>query len=59
MSSPRADTVQSFVLTFTLNSWRRPEGRPELLGAAVAARRHVVRYLKEWNIQSVSISISV
>ena len=35
------------VLTFALDGGRRPEGRPELLGAAVAARRHVVRNLQE------------
>ena len=35
------------LLTFALNGGWRPEGRPELLGAAVAARRHVVRNLQE------------
>ena len=36
-----------FLLTFALDSGRWSEGRPELLGAAVAARRHVVRNLQE------------
>ena len=42
-----AKSTGCFVLTFALDSGRRSEGRPELLGAPVAARRHVVRYLQE------------